>query len=166
MRKHIIALVAAVATLFGALSITGTAMAEGYATPSTDGSSVSFSFTGLTPNGRVAVSYDTATVSDVVQIASKTFNADAKGTLNVKYVLQKNVSAGTVIKATATDEETGAVQTAQATVPNTGTNNNTTGTTKTPLKETGASVAPYAIAVVLMAAAGIAVISIRKAHAR
>lgn len=159
MKKKIVALLAAIAAVLGFGFATGTAMADPYGQPGVvEGNSVSFTFQGLTPNGEVTVTADDAVVSDIVPVISRKFNADKNGTLTVKFILKDGVAAGTVVKATAVDKETGKSVTLEATVPSTGAGN------KVP--QTGASVAPYAVAVVLLAAAGCAVFAARKAGAR
>lgn len=163
MKKKIVALLATIAAVLGFGFATSTAMADPYGQPGVvEGNSVSFTFQGLTPNGEVTVTADDAVVSDIVQVISRTFNADEKGTLTVKFVLKDGVAAGTVVKATAKDETTGKIVTLEATVPSTGPDTQTGN--KVP--QTGASVAPYAVAVVLLAAAGCAVFAARKAGAR
>lgn len=159
MKKKIVALLAAIAAVLGFGFATGTAMADPYGQPGVvEGNSVSFTFQGLTPNGEVTVTADDAVVSDIVPVISRKFNADKNGTLTVKFILKDGVAAGTVVKATAVDKTTGKTVTLEATVPSTGAGN------KVP--QTGASVAPYAVAVVLLAAAGCAVFAARKAGAR
>lgn len=165
MKKKIVALLATIAAVLGFGFAANTAMADPYgSTGAVEGNTVSFSFAGLTPNGDVTVTADDNVVSDIVQVVSRTFKADAQGTLAVKYILKEGVAPGTVITATATDVTTGKTVTASATVPATGTGTGTTATNTVP--QTGASVAPYAVAVVLLAAAGCAVFAARKAGAR
>ncbi|WP_419497540.1 hypothetical protein [Bifidobacterium pullorum] len=159
MKKKIVALLAAIAAVLGFGFATGTAMADPYGQPGVvEGNSVSFTFQGLTPNGEVTVTADDAVVSDIVPVISRKFNADKNGTLTVKFILKDGVAAGTVVKATAVDKKTGKTVTLEATVPSTGAGNQ--------VPQTGASVAPYAVAVVLLAAAGCAVFAARKAGAR
>lgn len=165
MKKKIVALLATIAAMLGFGFAANTAMADPYgSTGAVEGNTVSFSFAGLTPNGDVTVTADDNVVSDIVQVVSRTFKADAQGTLAVKYILKEGVAPGTVITATATDVTTGKTVTASATVPATGTGTGTTATNTVP--QTGAAVAPYAVAVVLLAAAGYAVFAARKASTR
>ena len=165
MKKKIVALLATIAAVLGFGFAANTAMADPYgSTGAVEGNTVSFSFAGLTPNGDVTVTADDNVVSDIVQVVSRTFKADAQGTLAVKYILKEGVAPGTVITATATDVTTGKTVTASATVPATGTGTGTTATNTVP--QTGAAVASYAVAVVLLAAAGCAVFAARKAGAR
>lgn len=165
MKKKIVALLATIAAVLGFGFAANTAMADPYgSTGAVEGNTVSFSFAGLTPNGDVTVTADDNVVSDIVKVVSRTFKADAQGTLAVKYILKEGVAPGTVITATATDVTTGKTVTASATVPATGTGTGTTATNTVP--QTGAAVAPYAVAVVLLAAAGCAVFAARKAGAR
>lgn len=163
MKKKIVALLAAIAAVLGFGFATGTAMADPYGQPGVvEGNSVSFTFQGLTENGNVTVTADDAVVSNIVQVISRTFKADENGTLTVKFTLKDGVAAGTVVKATAKDETTGKIVTLEATVPSTGAG----AQTGNQVPQTGASVAPYAVAVVLLAAAGCAVFAARKAGAR
>lgn len=165
MKKKIVALLATIAAVLGFGFAANTAMADPYgSTGAVEGNTVSFSFAGLTPNGDVTVTADDNVVSDIVKVVSRTFKADAQGTLAVKYILKEGVAPGTVITATATDVTTGKTVTASATVPATGTGTGTTATNTVP--QTGAAVAPYAVAVVLLAAAGYAVFAARKASTR
>ena len=165
MKKKIVALLATIAAVLGFGFAANTAMADPYgSTGAFEGNTVSFSFAGLTPNGDVTVTADDNVVSDIVKVVSRTFKADAQGTLAVKYILKEGVAPGTVITATATDVTTGKTVTASATVPATGTGTGTTATNTVP--QTGAAVAPYAVAVVLLAAAGYAVFAARKASTR
>lgn len=165
MKKKIVALLATIAAVLGFGFAANTAMADPYgSTGAVEGNTVSFSFAGLTPNGDVTVTADDNVVSDIVKVVSRTFKADAQGTLAVKYILKEGVAPGTVITATATDVTTGKTVTASATVPATGTGTGTAATNTVP--QTGAAVAPYAVAVVLLAAAGYAVFAARKASTR
>ena len=89
MKKKIVALLAAIAAVLGFGFASGTAWpnrtarsAPWRATP------VTASFTGLTPNGQVTVTADDNFVSDIVQVISKQFYADAQGHLSVKLILK------------------------------------------------------------------------------
>lgn len=167
MKKKIVALLATIAAVLGFGFAANTAMADPYgSTGAVEGNTVSFSFAGLTPNGDVTVTADDNVVSDIVKVVSRTFKADAQGTLAVKYILKEGVAPGTVITATATDVTTGKTVTASATVPATGTGTGTGTTATNTVPQTGAAVAPYAVAVVLLAAAGYAVFAARKASTR
>ena len=98
MKKKIVAILATIAAVFGFGFAANTAMAVDYgsingnATAST--TSVTFTFTGLTPNGKVKVEYFDPVI-DVRQIAEKTFTADANGTLKLQYILKEGTPAGT-----------------------------------------------------------------------
>lgn len=180
MKKNLVALFAAIIAMFGFSFTTGTAMADPYGqTGTVTGNTVSFSFSGLTPNGPVTVTADDNVVADIVQVISRTFNADAQGNLSVKYILKDGVAPGTTITAVATDNTTGKTATSSATTPATGSGDDTTtattpndtdttvnGTTTNTVAQTGAAIAPYVVAVVLLAAAGCAVFAARKAGAR
>lgn len=165
MKKKIVAILATIAAVFGFGFAANTAMAVDYgsingnATAST--TSVTFTFTGLTPNGKVKVEYFDPVI-DVRQIAEKTFTADDKGTLKLQYILKEGTPAGTTITATVTDLTTGKTASASATTPATG-----EGTAKkNETASTGAAIAPYVVAVVLLAAAGISLVAVRKSSAR
>lgn len=174
MKKKIVALLATIAAVLGFGFATSTAMADPYGqTGTVTGNNVSFFFGGLTPNGAVTVTADDNVVSDIVQVISRTFTADAQGNLSVKFILKDGVAPGTVVTASATDAATGKTVTSSATVPATGagdaTTNGTAGTATASgntVAQTGAAVAPYAVAVVLLAAAGCAVFAARKAGTR
>lgn len=165
MKKKIVAILATIAAVFGFGFAANTAMAVDYgsingnATAST--TSVTFTFTGLTPNGKVKVEYFDPVI-DVRPIAEKTFTADANGTLKLQYILKEGTPAGTTITATVTDLTTGKTASASAITPATG-----EGTAKkNETASTGAAIAPYVVAVVLLAAAGISLVAVRKSSAR
>ena len=122
------------------------------------------SFTGLTPNGQVTVTADDNFVSDIVQVISKQFYADAQGNLSVKLILKDGVAPGTLVSVTATDETTQTSTTVTSTVPATG--EGTPSGNQGQVPQTGAAIMPYAVAAVLLIAAGIAVFAARKSSAR
>ena len=103
------------------------------------------------PNESVTVYYDDAIVADVQQIAevSKTFTAKADGSLTLLYTFKASQAA----------------KTATIQVPATGTGDQS-GTTTATTANTGAAIAPYGVAVVLLAAAGIALFAVRKSTTR
>ena len=162
MKKKIVAILATIAAVFGFGFAANTAMAVDYGSINGNATaSVTFTFTGLTPNGKVKVEYFDPVI-DVRQIAEKTFTADHNGTLKLQYILKEGTPAGTTITATVTDLTTGKTASASATTPATG-----EGTAKkNETASTGAAIAPYVVAVVLLAAAGISLVAVRKSSAR
>lgn len=179
MKKKLMALFTAIIAILGFGFTAGTAMADPYGqTGAVTGNTVSFSFSGFTPNGSVTITADDNVVADIVQVISRTFTANAQGNLSVKYILKDGVAPGTTITAVATDNTTGKTATSSATTPAIGSGDDTTtattpngtdtttnGATNT-VAQTGAAIAPYVVAVVLLAAAGCAVFAARKAGAR
>ena len=183
MKKKIVAILATIAAVFGFGFAANSAMADdanyGATAPTVSADSIAFHFYGLTKNGKVTVVYSDPVV-DVQQIAEKIFTASAQGTLDVKYILKAGTPAGTEITAKVIDNTTGDVITSTAKVPATGTGtgaagaadastangaNGANGSTQQ-TASTGAAIAPYAVAVVLLAAAGISLIAVRKSSAR
>lgn len=141
MKKKIMAVLATIAAVLGFGFATNTAMADDYGATVTYGgttATVTFPAGTFQPNESVTVYYDDAIVADVQQIAevSKTFTAKAVGAVS-----------GT--------------KTATIQVPATGTGDQS-GTTTATTANTGAAIAPYGVAVVLLAAAGIALFAVRK----
>lgn len=116
------------------------------------------------PNESVTVYYDDAIVADVQQIAevSKTFTAKADGSLTLLYTFKAS-QAGKTIAVKAVGAVSG-TKTATIQVPATGTGDQS-GTTTTTTTNT-AAIAPYGVAVVLLAAAGIALFAVRKSTTR
>lgn len=184
LKKKIVAIVAAIAALFAVSAGTTVAFADDYGasiTVSGNVATVTFQQGSFEPNETVNVTVDTDYVSNVEQIANKTytFKADAKGGLNLRFTLtDKAVKEGATITVTAKGATSGKVYTASAKVPATGTgtatNTSTTDSksgstlaqTGSTLAQTGATVAPYAIAAVLLALAGIAAFAVRKQNTR
>lgn len=169
MKKKIVALLAAIAAVLGFGFATGTAMAAGYGETATVVGNVATigyprgTFTGGAP---ITVTADDTYVSDVKLVAMRNFqpgNAKSDGSANLQYTLTdaavQAIAEGKTVTVTATDG-THTVETAltKANIAQTGEG------PKVP--QTGASVAPYAVAVVLLAAAGCAVFAARKAGAR
>ena len=164
MKKKIVALLAAIATVLGLGFASTTAMADPYGQIGTvEGNTVTASFTGLTPNGDVTVTADDNFVSDIVKVISRTFKADAQGNLSVKLILKDGVAPGTPISVTATDETTQTSTTVTSTVPATG--EGTPSGNQGQVPQTGAAIMPYAVAAVLLIAPGIAVFASRKSRA-
>lgn len=167
MKKKIVAILATIAAVFGFGFAANTAMAYG-ATGTVSGNVATFTFTGLTPGQSYVVSYDDTTVENVTLAATKYSNAakaHKDGTLTATYTFKAGF-AGTItssIYAANGAEPTGdALATASVTVAATG-----EGTAKkNETASTGAAIAPYVVAVVLLAAAGISLIAVRKSSAR
>ena len=113
------------------------------------------------PNESVTVHYDGAIVADVQQIAtvSKTFTAKADGSLTLLYTFKAS-QAGKTIAVTAVGAVSGTkTTTIQVPATRTGDQSDTTTTTTA---DTGAAIAPYGVAIALLAAAGIALFAVRK----
>jgi len=128
----------------------------------------SFTFTGLTPGQRYVVSYDDTTVENVTLTATKYSNvkeAHEDGTLTATYTF-KSGFAGTIASSIYAVDGAGnptgaALASASVTVAA------TEGTAKkNETASTGAAIAPYVVAVVLLAAAGISLVAVRKSSAR
>lgn len=160
MMKKFMALLATVAAVLGFGFAANTAMAEDYgATGSVTGTVATVTFTNLAPNTDYHVYADDQVVSNVTEAAYKdfgSFKSDAKGTLKVKVTLK----AGTKTDIRLVDANGNLVTSYTVTAPATG-----EGAAPT-VADTGASVAPYAVAVVLLAAAGVALFAVRKTSAR
>ena len=160
MKKKIMAVLATIAAVLGFGFATNTAMADDYGATVTYGgttATVTFPAGTFQPNESVTVYYDDAIVADVQQIAevSKTFTAKADGSLTLLYTFKASQAGKTI-----TVKAVGAVSgTKTATGDQSGT---TTATTA----NTGAAIAPYGVAVVLLAAAGIALFAVRKSTTR
>ena len=149
MKKKIMAVLATIAAVLGFGFATNTAMADDY------GATVTYGGTTAT------VTFDDAIVADVQQIAevSKTFTAKADGSLTLLYTFKAS-QAGKTIAVKAVGAVSG-TKTATIQVPATGTGDQS-GTTTATTANTGAAIAPYGVAVVLLAAAGIALFAVRK----
>lgn len=169
MKKKIVALLAAIAAVFGFGFASSTAMAAGYgetATVSGNVATIGYPAGTFTAGAPITVTADDTYVSDVKLVAMRNFqpgNAKSDGSANLQYTLTdaavQAIAEGKTVTVTATDG-THTVETAltKANIAQTGEG------PKVP--QTGASVAPYAVAVVLLAAAGCAVFAARKAGAR
>ncbi len=169
MKKKIVALLAAIAAVFGFGFASSTAMAAGYgetATVSGNVATIGYPAGTFTAGAAITVTADDTYVSDVKLVAMRDFpagNAKSDGSANLQYTLTdaavQAIAEGKTVTVTATDG-THTVETAltKANIAQTGEG------PKVP--QTGASVAPYAVAVVLLAAAGCAVFAARKAGAR
>lgn len=176
MTKKILAVLATIAATLGLSFAANTAFAvdgDSYgASVSVSGNTATVSFPAgaFQPNEQVTVTWDDAVVADVQQIGQKTFTAAADGSLNLRYIFKDGQTAGQTITVTAVGAQTGS-RTAEITVPATGTGdqsgNGANGSTGTlngsgTTANTGASVAPYGVAALMLAAAGIALFAVRK----
>ena len=167
MKKKIVAILATIAAVFGFGFAANTAMAYG-ATGTVSGNVATFTFTGLTPGQRYVVSYDDTTVENVTLAATKYSNvkeAHKDGTLTT-YTFKSGFAgtiASSIYAVDGADKPTGAaLASASVTVAATG-----EGTAKkNETASTGAAIAPYVVAVVLLAAAGISLVAVRKSSAR
>lgn len=171
LKKTLVALLAAIATVF--TFGVGTASADYGADVTVSGSTATVTFHGLTPGNMYRVRYDDTNVSSVVlakYVYSNEAAAHQDGTLTATYTFRDSAKPGDQIAAVLVDANNNDVVTATITVPATGTNNGgtTTGgtTSNDTIAKTGAAVAPYGVAVVLLAAAGIALFAVRKSTAR
>lgn len=176
MKKKIVAILATIAAVFGFGFAANSAMAvDQYgATGTASGNVATFTFTGLTPGQYYVVSYDDTTVENVTLAAtkySKAAKAHDDGTLTATYTFKKGFAGTISSQIFASDAEghhTGAaLASASVTVAATGTgaaDAAANGSAQT--ASTGAAIAPYAVAVVLLAAAGISLVAVRKSSAR
>ena len=161
MKKKIMAVLATIAAVLGFGFATNTAMADDYGATVTYGgttATVTFPAGTFQPNESVTVYYDDAIVADVQQIAevSKTFTAKADGSLTLLYTFKASQAGKTIAVKAVSGTKTATIQ-----VPATGTGDQS-GTTTATTANTGAAIAPYGVAVVLLAAAGIALFAVRK----
>lgn len=166
MKKKIVAILATIAAVFGFGFAANTAMAYG-ATGTVSGNVATFTFTGLTPGQRYVVSYDDTTVENVTLTATKYSNvkeAHEDGTLTATYTFKSGFAgtiASSIYAVDGAGNPTGAAL-ASVTVAATG-----EGTAKkNETASTGAAIAPYVVAVVLLAAAGISLVAVRKSSVR
>lgn len=177
MKKKIVAILATIAAVFGFGFAANSAMAvDQYgATGTVSGNVATFTFTGLTPDQYYVVSYDDTTVENVTLAATKYSNAakaHEDGTLTATYTFKKGF-AGTINSQIFASDAQGnhsgaALASASVTVAATGAGD-TTGAANGVAAETaktGAAIAPYIVAVVLLAAAGISLVAVRKSSAR
>lgn len=176
MKKKIVAILATIAAVFGFGFAANSAMAvDQYgATGTVSGNVATFTFTGLTPDQYYVVSYDDTTVENVTLAATKYSNAakaHEDGTLTATYTFKKSF-AGTISSQIFVSDAAGnptgaALASASVTVAATGTGDTTTTTNgSAQTANTGAAIAPYIVAVVLLAAAGISLVAVRKSSAR
>lgn len=161
MKKKIMAVLATIAAVLGFGFAANTAMADEYgATGVVSGSVATVTFTGLTPGAKYYVVADDTVVENVTAAALKTwgpFTADADGNVKVKITLK--AGAKTDVKIASDSNGANILASYTVSAPATGNGAATTA-------DTGASVAPYAVAVVLLAAAGVALFAVRKTSVR
>ncbi|OZG61302.1 hypothetical protein BLEM_1514 [Bifidobacterium lemurum] len=177
MKKKIVALLATIAAVFGFGFAANTAMAFDSAhetvmaadysdTTAPSGNTLVYTIPAGTFKGgeTVNVEYDTTYVSDVVKAAikSKPFTAEEDGSLALKYILtdagvKKAANGGFTITATGEESKTTYTVTVKGAQTGTGDTGNANDTANT-----GAAVAPYGVAIVLMAAASVALFAVRK----
>ena len=168
MKKKIMAVLAVIAAVLGFGFAANTAMADDYgATVTYSGTTATVTFPAGTfqPNESVTVYYDDDVVANVQQVAevSKTFNAKADGSLTLLYTFKAS-QAGKTIEVKAVGAQSG-TKTATIQVPATGTGDQS-GTATATTADTGAAIAPYGVAIALLAAAGIALFAVRKSTTR
>ncbi|RSX58066.1 hypothetical protein [Bifidobacterium samirii] len=179
MKKKLMALLAAVAAVFGFGFAANTALAVDYgATIPVTGNTVTYSVPAGTfqPYETVTATFDDGYVTDVVLAAqrSKQFQAKADGGLDLRVTLTdagvKAAQEGKMPHIILTGETSGTVFTITLVAPATGegdqSGDNQGAGDKGTTADTGAAIAPYAIVVALLTAAGIAIFSVRKANAR
>lgn len=157
MKKKIVAILATIAAVFGFGFAANSAMAvDQYgATGKVEGSTVTFTFTNL-PKGRYYVASESEAVSAIT-----VDNGTATATFTVKASCNDTKVTATLYNADTNE----ALTSADVTVPATGDCETTTnGSAQT--ANTGAAIAPYIVAVVLLAAAGISLVAVRKSSAR
>lgn len=182
MRKTIMAALAAIIAVLGFGFAAETAVAAPYgATVTVTGTTATVTFSSATfePNESVTVTWDDAIIRDVQQIGRKTFTSKDDGSLALRYIFQKGQEGKTV---TVTASASSGTHSATVTLPATGTGdqsgdstnggngsaNDTTGSNGTTnaagnaIAKTGAAIAPYGVAAVLLIAAGIALLAVRR----
>lgn len=169
MKKKIVAILATIAAVFGFGFAANSAMAvDQYgATGKVEGSTVTFTFTNL-PKGRYYVASESEAVSAITLAAAKSNivsitvdNGTATATFTVKASCNDTKVTATLYNADTNE----ALTSADVTVPATG-NCETTTNDSAQTANTGAAIAPYIVAVVLLAAAGISLVAVRKSSAR
>lgn len=169
MKKKIVAILATIAAVFGFGFAANSAMAvDQYgATGKVEGSTVTFTFTNL-PKGRYYVASESEAVSAITLAAAKSNivsttvdNGTATATFTVKASCNDTKVTATLYNADTNE----ALTSADVTVPATGACETTTNDSAQ-TANTGAAIAPYIVAVVLLAAAGISLVAVRKSSAR
>ena len=174
MKKQIVAILATIAAVFGFGFAANTAMADEYPAPtitvSGNVATATYPANSFKPNETFYITVDDTYISNVEQIALKQygpFKAAAGGSANLKFTLTEaglKAAQENKLSVTAKGEE-GTSITAPASAPATGSGSNS-GASAPTTAETGASIAPYGVAVVLLAAAGVALFAVRKTTRR
>ena len=173
MKKKLVAILATIAAVFGFGFAANSAMAAdnnygvtGAGTVS--GTTATFTFKNLTPGKNYVVSYDDTNVEHVTLAATKYSNvaAHADGTLTATYTIKAGF-AGTigssVFAVDAAGNPTGSpLATASVTVAATGEGSASGAASNSTVAQTGAAVLPFAVVVLMLAAAGIALVAARK----
>lgn len=157
MKKKLVAVLATVAAVFGFGFASNAALADYGTVGNVDGSSVSVTLDGFASEESVAVTSDKG--DKIETVAATTVKATKDGKVSVKV---SGVACATEVTvsgkgATSGHEASVTTKTAACAEPSSA--------TKT-TANTGAAVAPYAVAVALLAAAGVAVFAVRKTNAR
>lgn len=168
MKKKLVALLAAVAAVFGFGFASNAALADEYGlTGSVSGNVVTLSAPAGTfaPNEELSITVDDTYVSNVTFAADKTYTgkAHADGSATIKLTLT-DAALASGYKATYTVKGLTSGKTYTASVSAPAAKGGVAEAPKT--ADTGAAVAPYAVAVALLAAAGVAVFAVRKTNAR
>lgn len=164
MMKKIMAVLATVAAVLGFGFATSTAMAapEDYGqTGTVTSSSVAVTLNGFTEGEDVVVTSDKGT--GIEQVAQITVKAKTGGVVNVKV---NGVPCNTTVTVKGVGQTSGHVATSTATTAACNADGSSADGSNATTAKTGASVAPYAVAIVLLVAAGIALFAVRKTSAR
>lgn len=162
MMKKIMAVLATIAAVLGFGFATSTAMADDYGqTGTVTSSSVAVTLNGFTEGEDVVVTSDKGT--GIEQVAQLTVKAKTGGVVNVKV---NGVPCNTTVTVKGVGQTSGHVATSTATTAACNADGSNADGSNATTAKTGASVAPYAVAVVLLAAAGIALFAVRKTSAR
>ena len=189
MKKTIMAVLATIIATLGLGFAAGTAVAEPYGanvTVSGTTATVTFQSGTFEPNETVTVTWDDNVIRDVQQIGARTFTAKSDGSLSLRYIFQPGQAGQTVtvtvsaesgthsatvtLPATGAGDQSGDSSASGSGTTGSGTNGTTDGgssiTAGTTVAKTGATIAPYGVAAVLLAAAGVALIAVRKTSRR
>ncbi|HAH52914.1 hypothetical protein [Bifidobacterium sp. UBA6881] len=174
MKKKLVAILATIAAVFGFGFAANSAMAAdnnygvtGAGTVS--GTTATFTFKNLTPGKNYVVSYDDTNVEHVTLAATKYSNvaaAHADGTLTATYTIKAGFAgtiSSSVFAVDAAGNPTGSpLATASVTVAATGEGSASNAASSNTVAQTGAAVLPFAVVVLMLAAAGIALVAARK----
>lgn len=178
MKKKLMALLTAVATILGLGFASSAAYAVDYGGDITVNGNVataSYSAGTFQPNESFTVSFEETYVSNVQQIAMKSwgpFTADATGAANIVITLTaagvKAAEEGKLF-ATITGDKGTSFTSQVVDIPATGPGNQTGSSDQATSDDgsiayTGAAIAPYVVAVVLLAVAAMALFVVRKSN--